>query len=166
MNDGVKFKIEGLDQLQEKLSKLSDEKRIRNLARRATRRGANVVARAAKRNAQSIDDPKTRESIHKNIAVRGGGSRRERRVGGAMMRVGIRGGARDMSKHGEFKGSGKSNPGGDTFYWRFLEFGTSEMPAKPFMRNAMAQSVDQAIATITQAANAELDKEIAKLNVS
>jgi HK97 gp10 family phage protein len=166
MTDSVTFKINGLDELQEKLAKLADEKRIRNAARRAVRRGANVVAEAAKRNAQTIDDPNTREAIHKNIAVSGGGSKRERRVGGAMMRVGIRGGARDMSKYGEFKGAGKGNPGGDTFYWRFLEFGTSEMAARPFMRNAMAQSADQAVSVIAQAANTELDKEIAKINVS
>lgn len=162
----VTFKINGLDELEAKLKKLADPKRIRNAARRSLRRGANVVASAAKRNAGSIDDPKTRNSIQKNIAVRGGGARRERRVGGAMMRVGIRGGARNMSKYGEFNGKGNANPGGDTFYWRFLEFGTSQIAARPFMRNAMAQSADQAVSAIATAANVELDKEIAKLNVS
>lgn len=162
---GVTFKVNGLDELEAKLKKLANPKLIRNAARRALRRGANVVAAAAKRNAGSIDDPKTRNSIQKNIAVRGGGSKRERRAGGAMMRVGIRGGARNMSKYGEFKGSGSSNPGGDTFYWRFLEFGTSQISARPFMRNAMAQSADQAVSTIAKAANVELDKEIAKINV-
>ena len=162
----VTFKINGLDELDAKLKKLADPKRIKNAARRSLRRGANVVASAAKRNAGAIDDPKTRNSIQKNIAVRGGGSKRERRVGGAMMRVGIRGGARNMSKYGEFRGGGSSNPGGDTFYWRFLEFGTSQIAARPFMRNAMAQSADQAVAAIATAANVELDKEIAKLNVS
>lgn len=162
----VTFKINGLDELDAKLKKLADPKRIRNAARRSLRRGANVVASAAKRNAGSIDDPKTRNSIQKNIAVRGGGSKRERRVGGAMMRVGIRGGARNMSKYGEFRGGGSSNPGGDTFYWRFLEFGTSQIAARPFMRNAMAQSADQAVSTIAKAANVEVDKELAKINVS
>lgn len=166
MTNGVKFNIEGLEELQRKLTKLKDLKRIRNAARRATRRGANVVAQAAKRTARSIDDPKTRESISKNIVVRGGGMKRENRVGGAMMRVGVLGGARDMSKYGEVKGAGRGNPGGDTFYWRFLEFGTSQMAAKPFMREAMAQSADQAVAAIATAANVELDKEIAKINVS
>lgn len=162
----VTFKINGLDELDAKLKKLADPKRIKNAARRSLRRGANVVASAAKRNASAIDDPKTRNSIQKNISVRGGGSKRERRVGGAMMRVGIRGGARNMSKYGEFKGSGSANPGGDTFYWRFLEFGTSQIAARPFMRNAMAQSADQAVSTIAKAANVEVDKELAKINVS
>ena len=166
MSDGVRFNVEGLDELEEKLKELADPKRIRNAARRSLRRGANVVASAAKRNAGSIDDPKTRESIQKNVAIRGGGSKRERRVGGAMMRVGIRGGARNMEKYGEFKGEGSSNPGGDTWYWRLQEFGTSRQPARPFMRNAMAQSADQAVSVIATAANVELDKEIAKINVS
>ena len=164
--NGVTFKIDGLEELEAKLKKLADHKRIKNAARRSLRRGANVVAAAAKRNAGSIDDPKTRNSIQKNIAVRGGGSKRERRVGGAMMRVGIRGGARNMSKYGEFRGGGSSNPGGDTFYWRFLEFGTSQIAARPFMRNAMAQSADQAVSTIAKAASVEVDKELAKINVS
>lgn len=162
----VTFKINGLDELDAKLKKLADPKRIKNAARRSLRRGANVVASAAKRNASSIDNPRTRNSIQKNIAVRGGGSKRERRVGGAMMRVGIRGGARNMSKYGEFRGSGSANPGGDTFYWRFLEFGTSQISARPFMRNAMAQSADQAVSTIAKAASVEVDKELAKINVS
>ena len=171
MTDSVRFKINGLDEFQEKLAKLADEKRIRNAARRAVRRGANVVAQAAKRNAQSIDDPKTREAIYKNVAVRGGGSKRERRVGGAMMRVGIRGGARNMSKYGEFKGKGSANPGGDTWYWRLIEFGFTHkrsgkrVPANAFMRRAMAEKADQAVSTIAKAANTELDKEIAKINV-
>lgn len=168
----VTFKINGLDELEAKLKKLADPKRIRNAARRSLRRGANVVAAAAKRNAGSIDDPETRNSIQKNVAVRGGGIKRERRVGGAMMRVGIRGGARNMSKYGEFKGKGSANPGGDTWYWRLIEFGFTHkrsgrrVPANAFMRRAMAEKADQAVSTIAKAANVELDKEIAKINVS
>lgn len=53
------------------------------------------------------------------------------------MRVGVLGGAKAPAiQSGEFKGKGKGNPGGDTYYWRFLEFGTENMPAHPFMRPA------------------------------
>ena len=31
----------------------------------------------------------------------------------------------------------KGNPGGDTWYWRFLEFGTEHMAARPILRPAM-----------------------------
>src|SRR5690606_39405374 len=54
----------------------------RNAGRRALRKGANVTRDAARINARAIDDPETREQIFKNISVSGGGSRRERRMGG------------------------------------------------------------------------------------
>lgn len=80
-----------------------------------------------------------------------------------MMRVGIRGGARDMGKYGEFKGAGKDNPGGDTFYWRFREFGTSNEPARPFMRPAMNENGDAAFQAVASDMTAQVDKELAKL---
>lgn len=38
------------------------------------------------------------------------------------------------------KGKAKITP----FYWRFIEYGTSKMPAKPFIRPAFDSSVDKA----------------------
>src|SRR5690625_6396675 len=61
----------------------------RNAGRRALRKGANVIRDAARKNARAVDDPETREQIFKNVFVSGGGRRRERRMGGPMMRVGI-----------------------------------------------------------------------------
>lgn len=122
-----------------------------------------MIRDAVRANAKRIDDPETREMIWKNVAVAGGGSKREKRVGGPMMRVGIRGGARNMQKYGEFKGKGKGNPGGDTWYWRLVEFGTSRTAAKPFMRPAMNNNAGKAAQVVSEAMNVEFDKEAAKL---
>ena len=45
-----------------------------------------------------------------------------------------------------FESNGKNssaNPD-DPYYWRFVEFGTSKMPAKPFLRPAFTAKKEQA----------------------
>lgn len=154
--------IAGADEAIKRLEQLKGAAGKRAV-RRALRRGANVVLKAARDGASRLDDPATSNSISKNLVVRGGGSRNERRAGGVMMRVGVRGGARDMSKYGEVKGQGKGNPGGDTFYWRFLEFGTQKMAARPFMRKALQDNTQAATDAFAQALGTEIDKELAKV---
>lgn len=155
-------KITGADEAIKRLEQLKSAAGKRAV-RRALRRGANVVLKAARDGASRLDDPTTSNSISKNLVVRGGGSRNERRAGGVMMRVGVRGGARDMSKYGEVKGRGKGNPGGDTFYWRFLEFGTQKMAARPFMRPALQNNTQAATDAFANAMGTEIDKELAKV---
>src|SRR5690606_39659928 len=108
--------VQGLAEIERKL-KLLPERVGNNAMRRALRKGANVIRDAARANAKRIDDPETREAIYKNIAVAGGGRRRERAAGGVMMRVGVRGGARPLRK-----GTDTGLPGGNTTHWRFVEF--------------------------------------------
>lgn len=150
-------RITGLAEIQRKLRALP-ERVGKNAMRRALRKGANVIRNAARANEKRIDDPQTREQIAKNVAVAGGGAKRERAVGGVMMRVGVRGGARPLKK-----GTDNGTPGGNTTHWRFIEFGTSEAKAQPFMRPAMNSSADAAFAATVSAMQAETDKELAKL---
>lgn len=151
----VEVDVQGLAEIERKL-KLLPERIGRNAMRRALRRGANVIRDAARNNAKRIDDPETREMIHKNIAVSGGGRRRERAAGGVMMRVGVRGGARPTR-------GDNGTPGGNTTHWRFQEFGTSQARAQPFMQPAAATAAGNAASAITEAMKVELDKELAKL---
>jgi HK97 gp10 family phage protein len=149
------FKIEGLEEVQRKLKELPEKFGKRGM-RRALRKGANVVRDAARNNAKRIDDPATREDISKNIAVYSGGAKRESRAGGVMMRVGVRGGARPTR-------GDNGAPGGATWYWRLVEFGSSLVAARPFMRPALFNNAGRVADTVTQAAKVELDKELAKL---
>ena len=57
----------------------------------------------------------------------------------------------------------KKNPGGDTWYWRFEEFGTATNNAHPFLRPALNNNIDAVRAEFTRSYSEELDKEIAKL---
>ena len=148
-------RVEGADEIIRKL-RLLPERLGRNAGRRALRKGANVIMKAARQRSKAIDDPETREMVWKNIAVQSGGSRREKRAGGPMMRVGVRGGAR--LKRGDL-----GLPGGNTTYWRMLEFGTSNVQAQPFMRPAMNERAGEAFQAIVRDLPVEMDKELAKL---
>lgn len=152
--------VQGLAEIERRLKALPS-RLGRNAMRRALRKGANVIRDAAKRNAMAIDDPQTREQIAKNIAVASGGSKRERAAGGVMMRVGVRGGARPLKK-----GTDTGLPGGNTTHWRFVEFGTREARAQPFMRPAGASAAGAAYQAVVAAAPAEIDKELRKLGVT
>lgn len=153
----VTVKIEGLAEIERKLRQLP-ERIGRNAMRRALRKGANVVRDVAKVNAKRVDDPETADQIAKNVAVSSGGAKRERQAGGPMVRVGVRGGARPLKR-----GTQTGLPGGDTTHWRFVEFGTSEAAAQPFMRPAMAQGGEGAMNAAASAMQQEFDKELAKL---
>lgn len=107
-------------------------------ARKAGRQAMKVVQDHAKLGAKRIDDPQTREKIYQNIVIRNGKSRNKNTV---VTRVGIQGGAKVLTD-GEVQGKGKKNRGGDTFYWRFVEFGTARQRAIPFMRPALARNAD------------------------
>lgn len=151
----ISVNVQGLAEIERKL-KLLPERVGKNAMRRALRKGANVIRDAARRNAKAIDDPETRERIWKNIAVAGGGRRRERRVGGVMMRVGVRGGAKPTR-------GDNGQPGGNTTHWRFVELGTSEARAQPFLTPAGSEKAQAAYDAIAADAIKQVDKELAKL---
>jgi HK97 gp10 family phage protein len=149
--------VKGLAEIERKL-KLLPQRLGQNAMRRALRKGANVIRDAARANARRIDDPETREAIYKNIAVAGGGRRRERAAGGVMMRVGVRGGARPLKK-----GTDTGLPGGNTTHWRFVELGTSQSRAQPFLTPAGVEKSQAAYNAIATDAIKQVDKELAKL---
>lgn len=165
------FKIKGLDAVLRKMRSLAPELQKKGL-RTAVRKGANIVKKAAVENASRIDDPKTAENIGKNIAVQFA-SRTSKRIGGIAFRVGVRGGSQQYATTKEsvrkgragksYKtGGSKANPGGDTWYWRLVEFGTSRTKAQPFLRPALENNVEKVTQTIVETLDQEIDKIVAK----
>ncbi|WP_421015939.1 HK97-gp10 family putative phage morphogenesis protein [Klebsiella michiganensis] len=146
MTDGVEVNLTGLDSLLGKLDAVSQVTRDKT-GRAALRKAANIIRDRARNNAARVDDPSTKEAIYKNIVVVFS-SKTFRRTGDPTFRIGVMGGARQYAntKTNVRKGrAGKSyktagdkgNPGGDTWYWRFPEFGTEHMAAKPMLRPAV-----------------------------
>lgn len=167
MVDGVEFNITGLDSLLGKLEAVTYDVK-RKGGRAALRKAAQLVASAARSNAQGLDDPATRTDISKNIAVRWDG-RLFKRTGDLGFRVGVLGGAKEYSnvhtrkggRRGTYAiGGSSSNPGGDTFYWRFLEFGTAKMAAQPFMRKALADNIEAATGAFVSEYEKAIDRAL------
>ncbi|MBD1589666.1 HK97-gp10 family putative phage morphogenesis protein [Pseudomonas typographi] len=169
MADNLQFNIHGVDALVAKLDAVSYDMR-RKGGRAALRRAAELVAAKARAGANRIDDPTTSDDISKNIAIRWNG-KLNKSTGDLGFRVGVLGGARQYANTRANRRTGKAgkgyalpgdktNPGGDTYYWRHLEFGTEKMAARPFMRSALADSIGEATMEFVNAYNKSLDSAI------
>ena len=161
--------IEGLDEVTKRMRALSDGRRQKNAATRSARRAMTIVRKAAIENAKAIDDEQTSEQIWRNIATSAAKTKQDF----VLMRVGVRGGVRSymQTRANVRKGivgqqyatdGSKQNPGGDTWYWRFVEFGTARTRAKPFMRPALNNNAQNVESEFVADYKAQLDKEIAK----
>lgn len=151
MADGVDIRINGLDALIPKLRAFSGNS-ARRIYTAASRNALKETRKKVQQNAAQLDDQSTAESIAKNVQTKVN-SKRFLSNGVIYARVGVAGGA--------IKGKGGGGKGGDTYYWRFLEFGTSKMPARPFIRPAMdAAQITDAYANTLSAA---IEKEIKRM---
>lgn len=157
MVDGVELKFTNLPDVINAMRNLESGVQ-RRVVRRATAKGARVIRDAVIINAKRLDDPKTARDISKNVAI-SWSSRLARQEGGGAYRVGIRGGAKDPL------GKKTGAKGGDTFYWRFLEFGTVHMRARPFIRPALAQRKNEALQAAIDEALRLTGEEVAKARI-
>jgi len=112
--------IKGLDEAIENMAKLRRGTQNK-IVRKALRKGMVPVRDEAKKNAKQIDDPETREKIWRNIRIQ---KKKKLPKGEIGYGVGVAGGGK----------SGGKGPGFDTFYWWFVELGTSKVSADPCMR--------------------------------
>lgn len=148
------LKITASPGLLDRLSTLPD-KLQRKGAVAAARAAMKLVVNSARAEARNLDDPETREIISKNI-ISQNSPRTGRRIGGVAMRVGVRGGAA-YSKTREQTSS--TNPGGYTWYWRFLELGAETVQRQEFLLPALERNA----AAVEAKLASELEAQIAKL---
>lgn len=133
----------GLADLSRDLELLSKAE-SRQVLRRAVRAGAELVAEEVENTA-----PEKTGKLKRNIVVLFGKGAPETAVAG----VHIRGVNPDT---GNSDNSMKASSPNNAFYWRFLEEGTSKMPAQPFVRPAYDRKQEEA----ATAAFAEMIKAI------
>lgn len=116
-------------------------------ARVALARGAKVI-----RDDSRVRAPKDTGALVANIVMQRDRQPQESGVNERYV-VGVRGGARRYAntKRNVRKGrAGKEyTTAGNTYYWRFKEFGTEKMPAEPFLRPAFESQKENALAVIT-----------------
>jgi HK97 gp10 family phage protein len=99
------FQIQGLDEVLKKMRAMGPGLAAKG-ARTAMRKAANVVRDAAKANAAALDRPETPNRIADNIAVQFS-AKTLKTTGDVMMRVGVRGGAKQYANTRENRGKGR-----------------------------------------------------------
>ncbi|MEI7216272.1 HK97-gp10 family putative phage morphogenesis protein [Pectobacterium carotovorum] len=124
----------------EKLSKAENNKVLRD----ATRAGAEVLKEEVIANA-----PVRTGKMRKNVVVV---TQKSRRKGEISSGVHIRG---VNPRTGNSDNKMKANSPRNAFYWRFVEMGTANMPAHPFVRPAFDTAQEEAAqAAITRMSTA------------
>lgn len=161
--------VKGLREMTRVLKKLPDKVRKR-VVNASLREGARVVQDAAINNA--ISNFQGEGTLATGIKTARG---RPRRFGELRHRVGVSGGARAPAelRPGTARKSRKNTvstgfvgfDGSDgwLYYWRFLEFGTSKMPARPFLRPAGQSTVVQQTIAIRRILKRGIEREARKL---
>lgn len=151
MSNAVEFSIIGVDPLLAKLASVSYDVK-RKGGRYALRKGAQVVGKALKQNASTVDDPQTGRSIAANVAIRWNG-RLFKRTGNLGFRIGILHGA-------VLKKGGSKEALAPTPHFRLLEMGTEKMAAQPFMRRALSDNIGGATNEFVKQYGAAVDRAI------
>lgn len=156
--------VEGLGELLKRLEALPREISGKNggPVRRALGRAARLVRDEVRTNA-----PRRSGNLQANIIA---ARVRDDRPPGVAERfvVSVRGKRQRYANTAENRRSGRVGKtyqrDGDAFYWKFLEFGTAKMPARPFIQPSFASSAQAALTEFTRALGADLDKVVRKLN--
>jgi HK97 gp10 family phage protein len=125
MADFITYKLKGADELSRIFKTLPQEMQ-RKIVVPAAKDAMDVVLRSAKDKADRIDDPSTPNYIPLNIALVED-TKFFAETGSTKVSVGVR-----KTKRGQ--------RGGNSFYWWWVELGTSRNRAQPFMRNALSQN--------------------------
>lgn len=163
-------RVAGLQELREAMLQLPKrlDRRVLNAALLA---GARIIAKDAEGRAPVLQEPDPRRrpgTVRRNIRARP-----VRPFAGrdATVMVSVRElNARQIANfkkrflvHNSRAARSANNPN-DPFYWRFLEFGTSKMPARPFLRPAFAARREEALAVFRLRMSERLIVEAQRLN--
>lgn len=143
--DRVEFKLAGVDDLARRLDRFKRDMRVRIL-RRGITEAARVIQFAAAVRAPVLKQAvphRTRGLVRQNIIIRPSKIARRRGEVGSFVTVKRLG--RRAIFEGKIKGFGTGRHPRDPFYFRFLEYGTRKMSARPFLGPAVQTRSAEAI---------------------
>lgn len=146
----INLDFSGLDEIARDLETLSRAENNKVL-RDATRTGAEVLREEVIQRA-----PERSGKLKKNVVVL---TQKSRRRGEISSGVHIRG--RNM-RTGNSDNSMKTSDPRNAFYWRFVELGTVNMPAHPFVRPAFDTRQEQAAQVAMERMNRAIDEVLSK----
>ncbi len=151
------IKISGLPEIQRKMQDVARKVRNRS-ARKSMNAGASTLKKEIKNRVPILKEevPHRRKgTIKRNIRSK----TKVRRNGQIKTRIWVK--SLPGKKITAFKqATGKNaalNPN-DPFYWWFVEFGTSKMPAQPFMRPGFEAKKETTAKVIVQTLKEEIEK--------
>lgn len=148
-------KIDGLDDLLKNFRALHDDLKFKAAAA-AVAGGARLVANEAKKNAQQ-QGLEFSGALLENIAIK----RNKTGPDKIQYNVGVRHGskAKRAREIVRYRGTKKKvRYENDPFYWWFHEFGTSKMPARPFMRPAFEANVENVKQAMTKRLRSSIER--------
>lgn len=157
----VTVRVEGLKELQKAMQSLG-RKTSNRIAVKAMRKGGAVVRDKARMLAPVLKEsvPQRRAgTLRKSIQSRtkvGKNGRTDTYIWVKKLST------KQVLKFKEKSGKSSAYNPLDPFYWRFIEFGTSKMPARPFMQPAFQQSKEQAAQAIIDTLQQEIIAEAGK----
>ncbi len=155
-SDAFLVKLDGVDDL--KVAMATAAKHIRTKAvRAALRSAARVIQADAKARAPVLVVPtpyRKTGTVKGRITVRA--SKTARRDGNEGVYINVRP-LRGVAQVKKFGKAGAKNPN-DPFYWRFLEFGTRKMQAKPFLRPAAEAKGNEAISVFMRSVVPQIER--------
>lgn len=140
-------KINGLKELGQAMNQL--ERKVRNrISVKAMRKGGAIIREQARANAPVLKENvphrkkgTLKKAIRSSTKLKGNG---KTQTVIWVKRLNIKQITAFKGKSGK---SGAVNPN-DPFYWRFVEFGTSKMAARPFLRPAFTAKKEEAAQAI------------------
>lgn len=156
MADGMQVKLDTSDLVRALAEAKAD---IRKKAVRGALRAAGRVIQSAARVAAPVLAAPTKYrkpgTVRKNIVVRA--SKFARRAGDEGVFINVRPIGTGKARVAKLGKASARNPN-DPFYWRFPEFGTRKMAAKPFLRPAAEQKGEAAISTFMRSVVPQIEK--------
>ena len=156
MSEYGAVEIKGLKELSAALKELP-QNIARNVLRGATGAGAAEIRKEAKVKAPVYTGPVSQGHPPPGTLKRGIYQSQQRKLStllSQVFHVGVRTGKKLKTKQGV---------SADPYYWKFVEFGTSKMAARPFMRPAFEAKKLAAVEAIRKYMADRIPKEVAKL---
>ena len=151
--------ITGLSELNRALSEFP-ERLARNVLRGSVAAGAAVIRKDARERAPRYEGPVAAGHPPPGTLKRAIYSAQARRLSGLLQQVyqvGVVSGKRTK------KSGRKSGRAADAYYWRFVEFGTVKMAARPFLRPAFEAKKLDAVEAIRAYMAQRIPREVAQL---
>ncbi len=149
----AEFSLVGMKQVSDKLRALRQDVRPK-VAQGAMKKAAALLKKYAQEGALRVDDPETGRMIRDNVKYQFA-ARIYRKSGDIVYRVGVN------TKRGRIpNGNPDEGPRGNTPHWHLVEYGTELTRARPYMRPALENNINELIGVVGDGIVSAIDEAV------